>query len=157
VTMSISDRILPLCDLLMGAAYADDELRDQEKAEVRALVEELAGGLTAEISKRIDGFDPKKFDVVKTAEPFRTDPEDDRRKLLFLVSAVNESDEEIDFAEDDYLRALAKALDLPAAALAGLTVDIEDEQLKETFQQVRKGPPPPPPKGKGGSVDVDID
>jgi uncharacterized tellurite resistance protein B-like protein len=155
--MSISDRIFPLCDLLMGAAYADDELRDQEKAEVRALVEELAGGLTAEIDKRIAAFDPKKFDVVKAAAPFRADPEDDRRKLLFLVSAVNESDEEIDFAEDDYLRALASALGLPATALEGLTVDIEDEQLKETFQQVRKGPPPPPPKGKGGSVDVDID
>ena len=28
--MSIADRILPLCELLLGAAYADKELKDQE-------------------------------------------------------------------------------------------------------------------------------
>ena len=34
-----SDRILPLCELLLGAAYADKELKDQEKDEVRSLLE----------------------------------------------------------------------------------------------------------------------
>jgi hypothetical protein len=54
---------------------------------------------------------------------------------------VNESDEEIDFSEDDYLRALAKALGLPDSALQGLTIEMD---LDESFAQVRKGPPPPP-------------
>ena len=77
---------------------------------------------------------------------------------MFLASAVIESDDEIDFAEDDYLRALAQALALPASALAGLTVDVETEELKQTFQQVRKGPPPPPKRAKDkDSVDVDLD
>ena len=72
-----ADRILPLCELLLGAAYADKELKDQEKDEVRSLLE-------------------------------------------------------------------------------GLTVEVETEELKETFKQVRKGPPPvPTPKAK--SVDVDMD
>jgi hypothetical protein len=53
---------------------------------------------------------------------------------------------QLDLAEDDYLRALAAALGLPVSALAGLTVQIEAEELVETFRQVRKRPPPPPKK-----------
>jgi uncharacterized tellurite resistance protein B-like protein len=140
-----SDRIVPLCDLLLGAAYADKELRDVEKSEVRAMIADLAGKLPPEVESRIKSFDPKKFDVAKAALPFRGDSEDDRKKLLVLVSAVIEADEEIDFAEDDYLRALATALALPASALAGLTIEVETEVLQQAFAHVRK-PPPPPPK-----------
>jgi uncharacterized membrane protein YebE (DUF533 family) len=154
--MAISDRIMPLCDVLLGAAYADKELRDSEKDEVRALLKELAGELPPEVEARIFTFEPSKFDLKQAVAPFKGDPEDDRKKLLFLASAVIEADEEIDFAEDDYLRALAEALGLPKTALDGLTVDVETEELQETFAKVRKGPPPPP-KAKGKSVDVDID
>jgi uncharacterized tellurite resistance protein B-like protein len=153
--MVIADRILPLTKLLLGAAYADNELKDQERDEVRALLEELAGELPTEVELEIVKFDPKAFDLAAVAGEFAGDNEDDRKKLLFLVSAVIEADEEIDFSEDDYLRALAEALKLPKAALAGLTVDVETEDLKETFAQVRKGPPPPPKSAKQ-SFDVDI-
>src|SRR3569623_2930535 len=122
--MAMTDRILPLCDLLLGAAYADKELKDQERDEVRALLEDLAGELPVEVELRLSGFDPEAFDLATAAAPYRGDSEDDRKKLLFLVSAVNEADAEIDFSEDDYLRELGKALGLPASALAGLTVDI---------------------------------
>ena len=144
----MTDRILPLCDLLLGAAYADKELKDQERDEVRALLEELAGELPVDVELRLTAFDPAKFDLETAAAPFRGDTEDERKKLLVLVSAVNESDEEIDFAEDEYLRKLGKALGLPAKALEGLTVDVEEEDvdLTDLFAQVRKGPPPPPKK-----------
>ena len=151
-----ADRILPLCELLLGAAYADKELKDQEKDEVRSLLEGLAGELPTDVELKITSFDPASFDLKASAAPFKGDSEDDRKKLLYLVSAVNEADDEIDFAEDDYLRALGEALGLPKAALEGLTVEVETEELKETFKQVRKGPPPPPPP-KMKSVDVDID
>src|SRR5437660_12170538 len=98
-----SDRILPLCELLLGAAYADEELREQEKDEVRALVEDLAGSVPPEVDDRIASFDPKKFDLTKAAAAFEHDSEDDRRKLLVLVSAINEADEETDLREDEYL------------------------------------------------------
>jgi len=153
--MAIADRILPLTKLLLGAAYADKQLVDQERDEVRALLEELAGELPTDVELEIVKFDPRAFDLAAVASEFLGDSEDDRKKLLFLVSAVIEADEEIDFAEDDYLRALAEALKLPKAALTGLTVDVETEDLKETFQQVRKGPPPPPKSAKQ-SFDVDI-
>jgi uncharacterized tellurite resistance protein B-like protein len=145
--MPISDRILPLCELLLGAAYADEELRAQEKDEVRALVEDLAGAVPAEVDARIASFDPKKFDLAKAAAPFRDDSEDDRKRLLVLVSAIHEADDELDLREDDYLRALAKALALPDSALAGLVIDVEAEELQQTFAKARK-PPPPPPKKK---------
>ena len=151
-----ADRILPLCELLLGAAYADKELKDQEKDEVRSLLEGLAGELPTEVEMKIANFDPSSFKLATSAAPFKADSEDDRKKLLYLVAAVNEADEEIDFAEDEYLRDLASALGLPKSALDGLTVEIETEELKETFKQVRKGPPPPPPS-KMKSVDVDMD
>ncbi len=151
-----ADRILPLCELLLGAAYADKELKDQEKDEVRSLLEGLAGELPTDVELKITAFDPASFDLASSAAPFKGDSEDDRKKLLYLVAAVNEADDELDLAEDDYLRALAEALELPKSALEGLTVEVETEELKETFKQVRKGPPPPPPP-KMKSVDVDMD
>ena len=51
-TMSITDRILPLCELLLGAAYADKELKEQEKDKVRDLLEELGGELPTETELR---------------------------------------------------------------------------------------------------------
>jgi uncharacterized tellurite resistance protein B-like protein len=155
--MGLDDRIGPICDLLMGAAYADKKLEDREREEVREMLADLSGGkLTPELENRIKKFDPKKLDLNATAAAFKSDTEDERRKLLFLVAAINDADEEVDFAEDEYLRSLAKALALPSSALQGLTIDVEVEELRDTFQAVRKGPPPPPTK-KDASVDVDMD
>ncbi|CAN5921403.1 hypothetical protein BH11MYX3_BH11MYX3_17960 [soil metagenome] len=154
---SLSDRIGPLCDLLLGAAYADAQFKDGEREEVKAMLADLTGGkLTPELERQITEFDPKKFDLLRSAGAFASDSDDDRRKILFLVAAVNDADEEVDFSEDEYLRDLAGALFLPADALNGLTVDVEVEELRETFEAVRKGPPPPPTK-KNASVDVDMD
>jgi uncharacterized tellurite resistance protein B-like protein len=154
--MALDDRIAPLCDLLMGAAYADKKLEAREREEVREMLADLSGSkLAPDIEQRIAKFDPKRFDLAKTAAAFKADSEDDRRRLLFLVAAINDADEVTDFAEDEYLRALATALDLPASALQGLAIDVEVEELRADFQKVRKGPPPPPKK-KDGSVDVDI-
>ncbi|MDX2086978.1 MAG: TerB family tellurite resistance protein [Kofleriaceae bacterium] len=142
--MQISDRIFPLCELLLGAAYADKELHRRETMEVRALLTELAGEMRVEVEACIASFEPERFDMRATAAGFRADPEEDRRKLLLLVSTVCEADDEIAMAENDYLRELAAALALPASALEGLTIDIEIEEMAETFEHVRKGPPPVP-------------
>lgn len=155
-----ADRISPLCDLLLGAAYADNHFKDREREEVKGMVADLAGSLTPELEKQIDTFDHKAFDLAKTAGVFAADTDDERRRLLFLVAAINDADEEVDFAEDEYLRSLANALFLPAEALKGLVVDVEVDELRETFEKVRKGPPPPPAaatKKKDDSVDVDMD
>lgn len=155
--MSLTDRIEPLCDLLLGAAYADKHFADRERTEVREMLADLSGAkLTPALEDRIATFDPEAFDVATAAGAFAADSEDDRRRLLFLVAAIHDADEEIDLAEDAYLRALANALFLPASALDGLTLDVEVEEMRGDFERVRKGPPPPP-KAKSVSVDVDLD
>ena len=143
--MSISDRMFPLCELLLGAAYADNQLHPQEKTEIRALLVELAGERHVEVEACIASFEPAKFDLKSIVGIFRDDSEADRRKLLLLVSTVIEADEEIDLAENEYLRELAHALGLPDSALEGIAVDVEIEEIKDTFEAVRKAPPPPPP------------
>ena len=142
--MISDDRIFPLCELLLGAAYADQELHDQEKTEIRALLTELAGEQRIEVEACIASFEPAKYDLETAIGVFRGDSEADRRKLLLLAATVIEADEEIDLAENEYLRELAAALALPASALDGLVVDIEIEEIQETFDEVRKRPPPPP-------------
>jgi uncharacterized membrane protein YebE (DUF533 family) len=142
--MSTSDRIFPLCELLLGAAYADGELHAQEKTEIRALLVELAGELRIEVEACIASFEPDKFDLSSIIGIFRDDSEEERTKLLLLVSTVIEADEEIDLAENEYLRELATALALPASALTGLTLDVEIEEVKQTFDAVRRRPPPVP-------------
>ncbi len=157
--MSLTDRIAPLCDLLLGAAYADQQFKDREREEVREMLADLSGAkLTPELEDQITKFEPKTFDLLKTAGAFLSDTEEERRRLLFLVAAVNDADDEVDFAEDEYLRDLASALFLPAEALKGMVVEMEVEEQREVFEKVRKGPPPPPPPPKKPeSVDVDME
>lgn len=143
--MPLTDRTIPLCDLLLGAAYADAQFKERERAAVRDLLATLSGNaLTEELEARIDAFDPQAFDLAATAASFTGDTEDDRRGLLVLVAGVNDSDDELDLAEDDYLRSLARALALPDDALSGLALEVEVEDLREEFQKLRKGPPPVP-------------
>jgi uncharacterized membrane protein YebE (DUF533 family) len=142
--MSTSDRIFPICELLLGAAYADGELHDREKTEIRALLIELAGETRVEVEACIASFEPEKFDLATTIGVFENDSEAERQKLLLLVSTVIEADDTVDLAENDYLQSLATALGLPDSALDGLTVDMEIEEVQETFDAVRKGPPPLP-------------
>lgn len=154
--MSLPDRLAPLCDLLLGAAYADHDFKDHEDEAVRETLVELTGGdLSTALEAQIARFDPASFDLARTAAVFQSDPVDDRKRVLHLVAAINDADDEVDFAEDDYLRALASALALPDDALAGLTLDMEVEELREDFEKVRTGPPPPP-GAKGASGDVDL-
>src|ERR1051325_7330524 len=103
--MTAIDRILPLCDILLGAAHADARFEDRERDEIREMLADLSGAkLPTEVEARIAAFDP-----AKTAAAFKADDVDERRRLLFLVAAVNDADHELDLDEDAYLRALAAA------------------------------------------------
>jgi tellurite resistance protein len=142
-----SDRIFPLCELLLGAAYADRDFQAVEKTEIRALLIELAGEVRIEVEACIASFEPEKFKPSSVIGIFKDDTEEERQRLLLLVSTVIETDGQIDVAESDYLREVASLLGLPESALDGLVLDVEIEEVKETFAAVRKGPPPLPARG----------
>lgn len=139
------DRIDTITELLLGAAYADDHFHESEKKAISELLGKLLkGDVPAELTARIESFDPKGFDVAAVAGQFADDSEDDKYKLLELVAAVHEADEEFDFAEDDYVRDVAKALGLGPAELSRFTLEFEIEELADDLDNLRKAPPPPP-------------
>ncbi len=141
----MTDRILEIVDLLMGAAHADKELRSEEERVIRQLLARLlaADELPPEVDARVRGFEPTRFDLVGTAARFAADSDQDKRKLVELVAAVHDADEEIDLDEDTYLGELAGALGMPDVAVADLTLDYEVEDLREHLRKLRQPPPIP--------------
>jgi len=144
----MGDRILEITDLLMGAAHADSEYRTDEDVVVRKLLRELLGEeeLPADVEARLKAFRADEFDVAKTAATFAGDPASEKRKLLELVAAVRDADEEIDLDEDEYLRSLAAALGVAAEEVKDLVLDYEVEELREHLGALRR--PPPVPVGR---------
>lgn len=138
---SVDDRILLITDLLLGAVYADDKLQGAEEAAVRKLLSQLLGTeqVPEEVDKRIRTFPAQDFDLKKAAQDFAADPPMQKRKLLELVAAVRDADEEIAFAEDEYMRALGTALGMNESEYADLTLDFEVEDLRSSLDELRKG------------------
>ena len=136
---TIADRIMVITDLLLGAAHADDKLAGQEEAAVRRLLGELLGGasLPDAVDARIKAFPAGTFDLAATAADFAKDAPIQKRKLLELVAAVNDADEELDLGEDEYLVKLAKALGMAPSEYADLALDIEVESLKASLTELR--------------------
>lgn len=153
------DRTLAICDLLLGAAHADASFRDEERDTVRDLLEELSGGeaLPPEVEARIASFAPAGFDLAAAAAPFHEDPVEEKRRLLHLVSAIHEADEELDLDEDAFLKGLGAALGLPDDEVKELSLEFEVEELQESFTFLRRTPPPVPPRGAKGELDVDLE
>lgn len=141
----MQDRIVTICDLLLGAAYADDVFHEKEAETLEALLGKLIEGeLPAGLKARIEHFDPEGFDVEEAARAFADDSEQDKVKLLELIAAIHAADDEFDFAEDDYLRKVGKALSLSDEVLAQFTLEVEVEELADDFERLGKSPPPIP-------------
>lgn len=144
---SVQDRILVITDLLLGAVYADENLKGEEEDAVRRLLGELLGGdVPPTVDERIKTFPAHTFDMKAAAADFASDPPIQKRKLLELVCAVRDADEEIDLAEDEYVRALGQALGMKKEEYADLTLDYEVSDLRSSFTELRGGPPPVPGK-----------
>jgi len=135
---SVPARMLVVTDLLLGAAYADDFLEGREEETVRRLLGEILGEkkLPTELDARIRGFAPKKFDLEASVREFEKDPPVQKRKLLELVVAVHDADDELDLDEDEYVRTLAKALGMKPAEYSDLTLEVEIEELRDSLQTV---------------------
>jgi uncharacterized tellurite resistance protein B-like protein len=125
--MAMNDHILTITDLLLGAAYADKRLEGRETDQIRTLLTRLSGRLTlaADVEARFKGFSPAKFDIDKAGNEL-AGLGADRRKVLEMVAAVTESDDELDLAEDLYLRRAALAMGLDEKEFRDLVIDISE-------------------------------
>lgn len=141
----MADRILEIVDLLLGAAYADRVYQPAEEVTVRRLLGELLGEdlLPADVEARLQEFRTEAFELAKTAAAFKDDPAAEKRKLLELVVSVRDADDEIDLDEDEYVKALAAAIDVPTSAFADLVLHVEVEDLRSYVASLRKPPPTP--------------
>jgi uncharacterized tellurite resistance protein B-like protein len=135
--------LLAVADLLLGAAYADGTGDGTEILAVRDLLREIVdGALPEDLEKRIASFSPEKFDLEKSAKAFLDGSKITPRRLVELVASIRDADEEIDFAEDEYLRKVGKAVGLKESEYADLAVDFEIEEVRAAFNSK----PPAPPK-----------
>jgi uncharacterized tellurite resistance protein B-like protein len=125
--MAMNDHILTITDLLLGAAYADKRLEGRETDQIRALLTKLSGSATlpANVEARFKGFSPAAFSVEAAGKKL-AGLGDDRHKVLEMVAAVTESDEEIDLAEDRYIRTAALAMGLTESEFRDLVVDFNE-------------------------------
>ncbi|AKF09984.1 TerB family tellurite resistance protein [Sandaracinus amylolyticus] len=140
-----SQSILVITDLLLGAVHADGSKSGEEIHVVRDLLKELLDqrDLPESIEKRIELFEPGDFSLAECAATFASAEPERKRRLLELVAAVRDADEEVDVAEDEYLVSLAKALGMKEAEYSDLTLDYEIEDLREHLSTLRSVKPPP--------------
>jgi len=129
----MKEHIDTITDLLLGAAYADKHLEGRELDAIRSMLVKLLGSkaLPQAQENRIKSFNPARFDVKAAAARLATLDDEGKHTILELVASVTDSDEELDLAEDAYLRKVAEGLGLPAEDLEGMTIEIlEDDELE---------------------------
>lgn len=140
-----ADQLPHLTDVLMAGAHADDTLDGREVEAVEKLLVSLikdADELPEGLAKRIKEFDPGGFDLKRTTYALGELTKEQRRAVLEMLSDLAEADEEIDLAEDEFLRSVAEAMGSKPEELEGLTVEVE---LVANPSPSRRAPPPPPP------------
>jgi len=140
--MKVRDRIDVICELLLGAAHADREVRATESQAVRRLLCDLllVDELPPALDRRIVHFNPQKFSMGAAALDFASDPPMSKRRLLELVGHICHADGVLDFAEDTYMRDLAQALCMEPEEYKDLILDYEIDELRKSLQRIRMTP-----------------
>lgn len=141
-----ADLLPHLTDVLMAGAHADEQLDGREVETVEKLLVGLikdADALPEGLAKRIKEFDVESFNLKRTIYALGDLTTDQRRAVLEMLADLAEADEEIDMAEDEFLREVAEAMGSDPSELEGLTVEIE---LISEPSPSRRAPPPPPKK-----------
>ncbi len=136
-----------LADLLMGAAYADDNFDGREGEVVRSKLAEWleVDELPQEIEQQLKSFNPDTFDLTTTVALLALDNDEQKRKLLEVVAAVQDADEILDLDEDAYLRDLASALGVADREYSDLKLDVLSvEDIREGIKGLSAKPPPIP-------------
>ena len=93
-----------------------------------------------DVAFHIDEFDAEGLRPVRGRGGVRRRSARAQGQLLELIAAVHAADGEIDFAEDDHMRAVGAALGLPPESFKELVVDIIEEiDLGDDLERLRYG------------------
>lgn len=124
----MKEHVESITNLLLGAAYADKRLEGEEVAAIERLLCKLVGTETLPEAQQaqMKSFSPAAFDVSATASSLSDLEEADKRKVLEMVCAVHDADDELDFAEDAYLKKVAGGMGLDADAIDELSLDVSE-------------------------------
>lgn len=115
--------------LLLGAAYADKRLEGAEVARIEQILRQVLGGEPGEAqTELLRSFSPAAFNVHSTAATLVGLDPADKRKLLELIASINDADDELDLAEDAYLRHVAIGMGVDETTIADLTLDVLDDE-----------------------------
>lgn len=124
----MKEHVQTITNLLLGAAYADKKLEGEETKIIEKLLCKLVGTEQLPIaqSSQMRSFSPAAFDLDSAASSLAGLDEGDKRKVLEMVCAVHDADEELDFAEDAYLRKVAIGLGINPDEISGLALDMSE-------------------------------
>ena len=110
----MKDRIETVADILMAAAHADHHVEPEEVTRIEELLREILGVETVPdaLIQRLADFEPDAFDMGQAVAPFQGEAFEVKRKLMDMCYSVHDSDGELDFAEDTFIRELGVTLGL---------------------------------------------
>jgi uncharacterized tellurite resistance protein B-like protein len=140
--VKVRDRIDVICELFLGAMHADQRTQQAESNAVRRILCDLllVDELPPLLERRIQNFDPARFSLSAAAQDFVSDPPMSKRRLLELVGHICHADGILDFAEDTYMRDLARALGMKPEEYEDLVLDYEIDELRKNLQRIRMTP-----------------
>lgn len=119
------DRIEAVGFILMAAAHADTHVEAPEVDRIEEILETLWGeALPDWLTRKLSDFDPGAFDMDAAVRPFLGETEDDKRRLLEMAVSVHDSDGELDYREDAFVKQLGEKLGLELARYADLLLEV---------------------------------
>lgn len=109
-----------LAELMLGAAHADGKATWPERSALASVLSGFLGhkDLPAEVTARIQAFDPKTFDLAAALKRLTVRTADDRAQLLGVLARVTDADARLLHGEVLYLKQVASLIGATADELA---------------------------------------
>ncbi len=109
------NQLKALAHLLLGAAWADNELHGLETDAIDRILRNLVnpGFVPEEITAYMRAFTAGDVNVEEAVAQLAIDDPEERRAVLGLVATVIDADFTYDFQEGDYVKEVATALGAP--------------------------------------------
>lgn len=120
------EQLKALAELLIGAAYADDDYDGHEAESIGDILRSLVpdGELPMEITGHLAMFDIDTFALGDACTRLGLQDATERRAILRLISEVTHADDVLDLAESEYIKRAGEALGASPEEYEDLTFDL---------------------------------